>query len=52
MPIHPVKHGSSHGPSRRKSRKILKHGKIKGKKISKKQRGLFGSIASGRRRKK
>lgn len=33
--------------SKRKAGKILRHGTIRGKKISKKQRGFFGSIKSG-----
>lgn len=33
--------------TRSKARKILKDKKIRGKKLTKKQRGLFGAIASG-----
>lgn len=31
-----------------KAKKILKDGKIKGKKLTKKQRGMFGMIAGGK----
>lgn len=31
-----------------KAKKILKDGKIRGKKLTKKQRGYFGRIASGK----
>lgn len=34
-------------PSKSKAKKILKDKTIRGKKITKKQRGLFGLIASG-----
>lgn len=33
--------------SPKKARKMLKHGEVRGKPISEKQRGLFGLIASG-----
>lgn len=33
-----------------KARKILRDGKIRGKKLTKKQRGFFGARASGKRR--
>lgn len=33
-----------------KAKKILKDGTVRGKKITKKQRGFFGSIASGKRK--
>ncbi len=36
-------------PSRSKARKMLRDGTIRGKKITKRQRGLFGLIASGKR---
>ena len=32
-----------------KAKKILKDGKIRGKKLTKKQRGFFGRIASGKK---
>jgi len=34
-----------------KAKKILKHGTIRGKKLTKKQRGLFGARAGGKRKK-
>ena len=34
-----------------KAKKILRHGKVRGKSLSKKQKGLFGAIAGGTRRK-
>lgn len=36
---------TAHGPTKKKAKKILKHGTIRGKKITKKQRGKFGAIA-------
>ena len=33
--------------SRSKAREILHHGTVRGHKITKKQRGLFGAVASG-----
>jgi len=33
------------GPTRAKARKILSDGKVRGKKLSKKQRGFFGARA-------
>jgi hypothetical protein len=36
--------------TKRKARKILKHGKVRGKKLTKKQRGLMGARAAGKRR--
>lgn len=33
--------------SKAKARKILKDGSVRGKALTKKQRGLFGAIASG-----
>lgn len=38
-------------PSKAKAREMLRHGKVHGKKLTKKQRGLFGAIARGKRRK-
>lgn len=31
--------------TRRKARKILKHGRVRGKKLTRKQRGFFGAKA-------
>jgi hypothetical protein len=39
-----------HNLTRKKARKILGHGEIRGKKITKKQRGLFGAISRGKAR--
>jgi hypothetical protein len=38
-----------HTPTKRKAKKILKHGEVRGKALTKKQRGLFGLIAGGKR---
>ncbi len=35
-----------------KAKKILKHGSVRGKKLTEKQRGFFGARAGGARRKK
>jgi hypothetical protein len=35
-----------------KAKKILRHGSVHGKPLSKKQRGFFGARAGGKRRKK
>ncbi len=35
-----------------KARKILRDGSVRGKKLTKRQRGFFGARASGKRRKK
>ena len=35
------------GPSQTKARKILRHGSVRGKPLTPKQRGLFGARASG-----
>ena len=43
---------SRKSPSKAKARKILHDGSVRGKRLSKKQRGLFGAIASGKARKK
>lgn len=40
------------GLSKAKARKILKHGKVHGKPLTKKQRGFMGARASGKARKK
>ena len=37
------------GPSKHKAKEMLKHGEVGGKKLSKKQKGLFGVIASGKK---
>lgn len=42
MPKHP---GKKKGPTRAKAKKILKDGSIRGKKITKAQRGFFGAAA-------
>lgn len=34
-------------PTRKKAKKILKHGSVRGKPLSKKQKSLFGLIADG-----
>ncbi len=34
-----------------KAKKILKHGEVHGKRLTKKQRGFFGARAGGARRK-
>jgi hypothetical protein len=34
-------------PTKRKSKKILKHGEIRGKELTGAQKGLFGLIAGG-----
>ena len=39
-------------PSPAKAKEMLKHGTVHGKKLSKKQRGLFGAIAGGNARKR
>jgi len=41
-----------HKLTQRKAKKILKHGSVRGKKLTKKQVGFFGARASGKRRKK
>ena len=38
--------------SRAKAKKILKHGSVRGKTLTKKQRGYLGAKASGKSRKK
>ncbi len=50
MPKHPTSHGSHNrkGPSRAKAKKILRDGTIRGKKLTKAQRGLFGARAGGK----
>lgn len=39
------------GVSRSKAREMLEHGEVHGKPITKKQRGYFGAVASGKARK-
>ena len=36
-----------HKVTKKKAKKILKHGKIRGKKLTKKQKGYFGARAGG-----
>jgi len=40
---------SKHLPTKTKAKKILKDGKVRNKSLTKKQKGLFGVIASGRK---
>lgn len=42
-----AKHGKK--VSSRKAREILRHGEVRGKKLTKKQKGLFGLMAGGKR---
>ena len=35
--------------TRNKAKKILKDGSVRGKKLSKRQRGMFGAVATGKR---
>ncbi|MHC4639172.1 MAG: hypothetical protein ACYTBV_16975 [Planctomycetota bacterium] len=37
--------------TKHKARKILRHGKVHGKTLTKKQKGFFGARAGGKRRK-
>jgi hypothetical protein len=37
--------------TKKKAKKILKHGRVHGKKLTKKQKGLFGAVAGGTARK-
>jgi len=51
MPKHPTSHGShksKRGPSKAKARKILRDGTVRGKKLTKPQRGFFGARAGGK----
>jgi hypothetical protein len=41
-----------HKLTRKKARKILRHGSVRGKKLTKKQRGFMGARAGGKRRKR
>ena len=41
-----------HKLTKTKAKKILKHGKVRGKKLTKKQKGFFGARAGGQRIKK
>ena len=34
--------------TKKKAKKMLRHGKVRGKKLTKKQRGFFGARAGGR----
>jgi len=38
--------------TRAKAKKMLKHGEVRGKRLTKKQKGLFGVIASGKKPRK
>jgi len=38
--------------TKKKAKKILRHGSVRGRKLTKKQKGLFGAIAGGKKRKK
>jgi hypothetical protein len=38
-------------PTKEKARKVLRHGSVRGKKLTKRQRGFFGARASGEPRK-
>ncbi len=38
--------------TKKKAKEILRHGSVRGKKLSKKQKGFFGARASGARKKK
>jgi hypothetical protein len=38
--------------TKQKAKKMLEHGTVRGKRLSKKQRGLFGVIASGKKPRK
>ncbi|MGH7254016.1 MAG: hypothetical protein ACREIE_09490 [Nitrospiraceae bacterium] len=42
---------SKHGVSREKAKEILRHGEVRGHKLTRKQRGFFGARAGGLRRK-
>ena len=47
-----MKH-SAHGVmSKAKAREMLEHGEVKGKRLTKKQRGLMGMVASGKKPRK
>ena len=39
----------SHLPSKEKAKKIMAHGKVRGRKLTKKQKGLMGLIAGGKK---
>jgi hypothetical protein len=41
-----------HKLTKAKARKILRHGRVHGKKLTKKQRGFFGARAAGKRKRK
>lgn len=36
-----------HGITKKKAKKILRHGTVRGKKLTKKQQGFFGARAGG-----
>ena len=39
----------AHKLTQEKAKKMLRHGEVRGKPLSKKQKGLFGVIAGGKR---
>lgn len=45
MPSHPGKKKKS--LTQAKAKKMLRHGRVKGKPLTKKQRGKFGAVAGG-----
>ena len=46
-------HNKKHAPvSMGKAKEILHHGEVRGHELTKKQRGLFGAIASGQKLRK
>ena len=45
MALH--KHNSDHGPGVEKSKKILRHGEVRGKPLTEKQKEFFGARAGG-----
>lgn len=52
MALHGHKSGHKKKLTQRKAKKILKHGSVRGKKLTKAQAGFFGARAGGKRRKK
>ena len=38
--------------TKRKAKEILRHGSVRGKKLTKRQKGFFGARAGGKRRKR
>jgi len=35
-----------------KAKEILRHGKVRGRKLTKRQKGMFGAVAGGRRQRR